>query len=68
MLVRTLLGGEASPLPTISTPTRSTPYASPKFMDRGAAANLMACHPSRHVAAVLQVSRHYFDLPGSQER
>jgi hypothetical protein len=68
MLVRTILGGEAAPLPLISMPMRSIPCKDPSFMQRDEEANLMVCTPSPHVVAVLQVSRHYFGLPGQERK
>ena len=68
MLVRTILGGEAAPLPLISMPVRSIPFEDPSFMERDAGANLMVCPPSPHVVAVLQVSRHYFGLLGQERK
>lgn len=64
MRVRTILGGEVFPLPVISLTARSLPCEAPAFMDPEETANLMACRPSRHVDAILQVSRDYFGLPG----
>jgi len=64
MLVRTILDGEAAPLPLISVPGRLIPCDDPSFMTRDEEASLMACTPSPHVVAVLQVSRNYFGLPG----
>jgi len=68
MLVRTILGGEAAPLPLISVPGRSIRCEDPSFIDRDEESNLMTCNPSPHVIAVLQVSRHYFGLPGHERK
>ena len=68
MRVRTILGGEAAPLPLISMPMRSIPCKDPSFMQRDEEANVMVCTPSPHVVAVLQVSRHYFGLPGQERK
>jgi len=68
MLVRTILGGEAAPLPLISAPGRSIRYEDPSFIERYEEANLMACTPSPHVVAVLQISRHYFGLAGHERK
>ena len=68
MLVRTNLGGEAAPLPLISVPGRSIRCEDPSFIDRDEESNLMTCNPSPHVVAVLQVSRHYFGLPGHERK
>ena len=68
MLVRTILGGEAAPLPLISMPVLSIRCKDSSLTERDEEANLMACTPSPHVVAVLQVSRHYFGLPGQERK
>ena len=64
MLVRTFSGGEAASLPLVSLPARPIPCEDTPFMGLDGAENLMHCHRSPHVVAVLQVSRNYFGLPG----